>query len=158
MGMTMNRFLLLALLCCALGAVQLSAQATASTGSNTITTGPGVGYSFLDEYYFDVDFGSGTVTPALSATLTWSDSVSTKIEVLVTDPLATMGSVSQQPDYDFTVYLGYDVTTNPPTPMPTAGGGTTSGVLWGPGGLYSKMGPGCCWGRPRPISPPPKAG
>lgn len=134
-----SKFLLLAVLCFGFATANLGAQgATASTGSTPYNTSPGATSSYLDEYYFDVDFGSGTVTNCdLTINLSWTDAIATKVEIFVTDPLATMTGASTLPDYNFTIYLGYNTSVNPPVPAPVAGPGSTGGIIWGPNsGLY----------------------
>lgn len=107
-----------------MGAGVLNAQASASTGALAYNTGG----NYLDEFYFDVDFGAGVASCDLSINATVTAPMTSTIEMWMTDTLSglpvTVPSAANVPNYNWA--LNYN---------PTAGGSTGVVPVWGPNGL-----------------------
>ena len=99
--------------------------ATASTGSQTY----GTAGNFLDEYYFDVDFGAGVASCDLSADIAISAATVMTLNMWMVDPLTGLSAVSDQPNYAIGINYGQ---AGSPASAPGTGGPV---ILWGPNGL-----------------------
>lgn len=102
----------------------LSAQATASTGiQNYGTSG-----NWLDEYYFDVDFGAGVASCDLAIDLSHTAALSGGFDMWLTDALTGLPLATDVQKYD--IGIGYGTTT--PAAPPGTGGPV---VIWGPNSI-----------------------
>lgn len=104
-----------------------AAQAAASTGVQNYATAPTGNY--LDEYYFDVDFGGGVAGCDLSLAIVHTAGVSMQVEILMSDPMTTLTGPAQLPTYNPAISY-----TN------AAAGSSASAVIWGPNSVVTTPG------------------
>ncbi|MBK8205663.1 MAG: putative Ig domain-containing protein [Planctomycetes bacterium] len=103
---------------------QLNAQAAASTGIQNYAN-PG---NWLDEYYFDVDFGAGVASCDLSLDLTHTANAQMNFDIWMTDALTGLPAVADVPNYA----LGISYGATAPAAPPGTGGPVP---IWGPNGI-----------------------
>jgi hypothetical protein len=126
--MTTLRLFLACLLVLPAGAGMAFAQASASTGAQNYTA-PAAG-NYLDEYYFDVDFGPSPVSVTLSINITNSAPLLMQPEIWVIDKLTDLPAATQYNEHSFDFGYG-NLQTGAPAPA-----GTTGLVpIWGTGAL-----------------------